>query len=49
MKIFSCAMRGRSEGTWYGSEHRQGLEIGSDISNSVTSVLKDFYVILIYE
>ena len=42
-------MRGRSEGEWYGSEHFQKLEIGSDISNSITSVAKDSYVIEIYE
>lgn len=36
------AMRGRSDGEWYGSEHQQRLEIGgSDTSNSLTSVAKD--------
>lgn len=37
-----AAMRGRSDGEWYGSEHQQRLEIGgSDTSNSLTSVAKD--------
>ena len=36
------AMRGRSDGEWYGSEHQQRLEIGgSDTSNTLTSVAKD--------
>lgn len=49
MKIKSCAMRGRSNGDWRESEHQQMLEIGTDISNSITSVAKDSYVIEIYE
>ena len=50
MKIFlSCAMRGRSDGEWHSSPHQQRLEIGVDISNSITSVLKDFLVCEIYE
>lgn len=49
MKILSCAMRGRSKGDWSISEHRQMLEIGTDISNSITSVAKDSLVIEIYE
>lgn len=40
------AMRGRSDGEWYGSEHQQRLEIGgSDTSNSLTSVTKDNLVL----
>ena len=39
-----CAIRGRSDGDWYNSEHKQRLEIGGEISNSITSVLKDNYV-----
>lgn len=42
-------MRGRSKGNWRASEHLQMLEIGTDISNSITSVAKDSYVIEIYE
>ena len=39
-----CAIRGRSDSDWYNSEHKQRLEIGGEISNSITSVLKDNYV-----
>lgn len=50
MKIFlSCAMRGRSDGDWHSSAHQQRLEIGGGISNSITSVLKDFMICEIYE
>lgn len=49
MKIVSCAIRGRSSGDWYSSEHRQMFELGTDISNSVTSVQKDSLVCEIYE
>lgn len=49
MKVISCAFRGRSNGEWYMSEHHQKLEIGTDVSNSITGVSKDFYVIEIYE
>jgi len=45
MKIKICAARGRADGNWYASEHYQKLEIGGDISNSITSVDKDNYVI----
>ena len=41
-----CAIRGRSNGDWYCSEHNQRLEIGGEISNSITSVLKDNYVFM---
>ena len=41
-----CAIRGRSDGDWYNSEHIQRLEIGGEISNSITSVLKDNYVFM---
>lgn len=47
MKILTCAIRGRSDGDWYTSEHHQCLEIGGDISNAVTSVSKDSLIILI--
>lgn len=49
MKTKSCAFRGRSKGDWHTSAHTQTLEIGTDISNSITSVLKDYMVIEIYE
>ena len=41
-----CAIRGRSDGDWYNSQHLQRLEIGGEISNSITSVLKDNYVFM---
>ena len=41
-----CAIRGRSDGDWYHSEHKQRLEIGGVLSNSITSVLKDNYVFM---
>ena len=46
MMIRICAIRGRSDGDWYNSEHIQRLEIGGEISNSITSVLKDNYVFM---
>lgn len=42
-------MRGRTNGEWHESSHFQKLEIGNDIANSITSVLKDFLIIEIYE
>lgn len=45
----TCAMRGRSKRGWHHSEHRQMLEIGGGISNSITSVQKDYMICLIYE
>lgn len=48
-KIVSCAFRGRSDGDWHTSAHQQRLEIGGGCSNSVTSVLKDFLIVEIYE
>ena len=41
-----CAIRGRSDSDWYNSEHKQRLEIGGEISNSITSVLKDNFVFM---
>ena len=43
------AIRNRSEGDWHSSEHRQNIEIGTDVSNSLTSVAKDNYVVEFYE
>lgn len=42
-------MRGRSDGGWNVSSHYQKLEIGGGISNSITSVQKDYLVIEVYE
>ena len=39
-----CAIRGRSDGDWHNSEHKQRLEVGGEISNSITSVQKDNYL-----
>ena len=39
-----CAIRGRSDGDWYNSKHLQRLEIGGEISNSITSVQKHNYI-----
>lgn len=49
MEILSCAIRGRSDGDWHNSDHRQKLEIGTDVANSITSVQKDCLVLIIYE
>lgn len=49
MEVISCAMRGRSDGDWHSSDHQQRLEMGGVISNSITSVLKDFMICEIYE
>lgn len=49
-RTISCALRGRSKGEWYSSEHRQMLEMGSDrFSNALSSVQKDYLVCLILE
>ena len=40
-----CAIRGRSDGDWYNSEHSQRIELGGgEASNSITSVQKDNYI-----
>ena len=50
MRAISCAVRGRSKGEWYSSEHRQMLEMGSGrFSNALSSVQKDYMVAIIYE
>ena len=48
-RAISCAVRGRSRGEWHSSEHRQMLEIGTEISNTLSSVQKDYMVCMIYE
>lgn len=40
-----AAIRGRSDGDWRGSDHYQKLEIGGDVSNTITGVLKDNFII----
>ena len=49
MRSISCAIRGRSKGEWHSSEHRQMLEMGGEISNTISSVQKDYLVAIIYE
>ena len=45
----TCAFRGRAEGEWHSSEHSQHLEIGGEISNAVSTVQKDYMVVIVYE
>lgn len=41
-RISIAALRGRSNGDWYSSEHFQKLEVfGGCSSNNITSVAKD--------
>lgn len=47
--IVSCAIRGRSDGEWYTTEHRQKLEIGSGVAYSITSVSKDSLILIVNE
>lgn len=50
INAIGCASRGRSNGSWYESEHKQMLEMNSDrFSNAVSTVQKDYMVALIYE
>ncbi|MBQ7211621.1 MAG: DNA cytosine methyltransferase [Muribaculaceae bacterium] len=41
VEIRACALRGRADGGWTEAAHSQRLEIGTDISNSLTTVQKD--------
>ena len=43
------AMRGRSNGDWHTSAHNQKCELGENVTNSITSVAKDNYVVEFYE
>lgn len=48
--MISCAIRGRSDGEWHESEHRQRLEVCSGaFSNCISSVAKDYLVCEVYE
>ena len=49
IQIRTCASRGRAEGDWYSNPHAQRLEIGSYISNAISSIAKDFMIIIKYE
>lgn len=48
-KVYACAIRGRSEGDWHTTAHRQVLEVGDDICNSITSVEKDSLILEVYD
>ena len=41
-----CALRGRADGGWTEAAHSQRLEIGTDISNSITTVHKDNLILI---
>ena len=49
ISYLTCASRGRSDGEWYTSEHRQRLEIGTTISNAISTIAKDFMTLIVYE
>ena len=50
ISAIGCASRGRANGEWYSSEHRQMLEMGSRLwSNAISGVQKDYMVCLVYE
>ena len=46
MKVMTCALRGRSDGEWHTFAHYQRLEVGGHISNAVSTVLKDFLILI---
>lgn len=48
VEVLACAVRGRADGEWFASDHNQRLELGGNISNSITSVQKDNMVVLAY-
>ena len=49
IRIRTYASRGRSDGDWYSNPHSQRLEIGGSISNAISSIAKDFMIIINYE
>ena len=50
IRIRTCASRGRADGDWYSNPHSQRLEIGGGgISNAISSIAKDFMIIIYYE
>lgn len=49
IRIRTCASRGRADGDWYSNHHSQRLEIGGGISNAISSIAKDFMIIINYE
>ena len=49
LRIRTCASRGRSDGEWYSSQHLQRLEIGANISNAISTIAKDFMMLIVYD
>ena len=49
IRIRTCASRGRADGDWYSNPHAQRLEIGGGVSNAISSITKDFMIIINYE
>lgn len=49
MRVNTAAVRGRSEGEWHNSSHRQSLELRGQKSSSLTSVAKDNTLIILYD
>ena len=49
MRSQVIAIRGRSDGDWFLSEHFQNIELRGNKTSSVTSVTKDNMVIDCYE
>ena len=49
IRIRTCASIGRADGDWYSNPHTQRLEIGGGISNAISSIAKDFMIIINYE
>ena len=49
IRIRTCASRGRADGDWYSNPHSKRLEIGGGISNAISSIAKDFMIIINYE
>ena len=45
----SCAVRTRSEGEWRETRHYRNVEVRDRICNSITSLEKDYMVLMVYE
>ena len=45
----TCAIRGRSDGDWHTSEHQHCLEVGGEIANAISWVMKDSLVIELHD
>ena len=50
VSVIGCAQRGRSNGDWHSSEHRQMIEFNSRRwSNAISTVQKDFMIAILYD